>query len=250
MLADKKILLLGDAAIDRYHWGRRRDHNPESPVPILDLMRSEDRPGMAANVRENLAAFGFRDVVFLTGGTPSIKHRYMDIQSRQCLIRIDQDAVGNRVQLPTELDCYDVVVISDYGKGSIDIELVTELRCSYAGKILIDTKIRDLAKLQGCTVKINLREWQQRTSDHDDVIVTMGEHGASYHGTVYPTEPVELPDVCGAGDAFLAGVAAGWLLWNDCHRAIRLALDAGSRAVRHQGTWSLTTQDAQELCAY
>lgn len=250
MLSDKKILLLGDEATDRYYWGHCRDYNPELSVPILDLQHSEDRPGMAANVLQNLAAFGFGDIEFRTNGTVSIKNRYMDARSRQCLMRVDQDSTGDAITVPEDLDRFDIVVISDYGKGGVSPELVQDLRDRYSGPVLIDTKIRDLASLRGCMIKINLREWEQRTSDPDDVIVTLGDRGASYQGKIYPTTPVELPDVCGAGDTFLAGLTAGWLLWGDWERAIPLALASGTRAVRHQGTWCLTEQDAAELCAY
>lgn len=249
MLGDKQILVLGDQAWDRYHWGRCRDHNPEAPVPILEIQHREDRPGMAGNVVANLAAFGFKDVVLISSPGESIKHRYMDIKSRRCLLRVDEDWPGQRISLPGDLDRYAAIVISDYNKGSVDLALIQEVVRRYPGPIFADTKIRDLASLQGCTVKINQREWDLRTSDLEDVIVTRGELGATYRGRVYPAEPVAVHDVCGAGDTFLAGLIAGWLLWQDWDRALGLALRASARAVQHLGTWYPTPEEAQELCA-
>jgi D-beta-D-heptose 7-phosphate kinase/D-beta-D-heptose 1-phosphate adenosyltransferase len=201
-------------------------------------------------VLANLQAFGFSEVTLMSSGETSIKNRYMDIKSRRCLLRVDQDVVGPSIGLPGDLDRYDAVVISDYNKGSVDMGIIQDLVQRYPGPIFADTKIRDLASLKGCILKINLREWNLRTSDHDDVVVTQGEQGATYRGKLYPARPADVHVVCGAGDTFLAALVAGWLQWQDMEPAIGMALRASSLAVQNLGTWSPTPQQAEELCGY
>lgn len=250
MLADKKILVLGDQSLDRYHWCNVRDFNPEGPIPILDIVEHDVRPGMAANVAENLRSFAPAQLDRIFGTEVSIKNRYMDRRSRRCLIRIDQDAQSNAVAVPGNLDQYDAVVVSDYNKGSITLDVVLDIRGRYSGPIFVDTKIRDLGRLQGCTIKINEREWNHRISDLPDVIVTKGALGATYQGKNHPAPLTDAHDVCGAGDTFLAALVAGYLRWHDMHRAIDLALAASARAVQHVGTYRLSTKDIEDICEF
>jgi D-beta-D-heptose 7-phosphate kinase/D-beta-D-heptose 1-phosphate adenosyltransferase len=164
------------------------------------------------------------------------------------MLRVDQDIESPALELPDNLDSYDAVIISDYNKGSITLDLVKRIRAGYNGPIFIDTKIRDLAQLHGCIVKINEREYTARISDHDNVIVTRGELGVSYADQHYAAPMVDARDVCGAGDTFLAGLVAGYLLQHDIESAIKIALSASAEAVRHVGTHSLTIQDAVAIC--
>lgn len=250
MLTDRQILILGDQARDLYHWCKIRDFNPEGPVPILDLVNCDERSGMAANVARNLEAFAPSRLDCVFGSMVSVKNRYMDERSRRCLMRVDSDALSDPVTLPACLEQYDAVVVSDYNKGSITLDLVKRIRNIYTGPIFVDTKIRDLAELSGCMIKINQREWDNRISDHQDVVVTKGAQGATYQNKHYPALITDAHDVCGAGDTFLAALVAGFLCWQDMDRAINLALAASALAVRHVGTYSLNPSDVESLCGY
>src|SRR5688572_4643221 len=53
-----KILIIGDAMLDRYWEGRVDRISPEAPVPVLQVTREFSRPGGAANVALNLMALG------------------------------------------------------------------------------------------------------------------------------------------------------------------------------------------------
>lgn len=248
MIENKSILLLGDLAIDRYHWGRCRDFNPEGPFPIMDLVKEEDRMGMAGNVMHNLQAFLPGWVDFISGSETSIKHRYVDLNSNRCLLRLDQDRHSEPITDIGERDDYDAIIISDYNKGAINLDVIKRVRAKYRGKIFIDTKIHDLAQLEGCTIKINSKEYSQRTSDHSDIIVTLGRQGALYQNKIYEPEEVDAFDVCGAGDTFLAALVAGWCKYDDMEQAIKLALKASAIAVQHIGTYALTAEDVAKIC--
>ncbi len=53
-----KIAVVGDVMVDAYIWGKVTRISPEAPVPIINLSKSEDRLGGAANVALNLVALG------------------------------------------------------------------------------------------------------------------------------------------------------------------------------------------------
>src|SRR5690606_38677425 len=53
-----KILVAGDIMLDRYWFGEVDRISPEAPVPVVRVMRREDRLGGAANVARNIVALG------------------------------------------------------------------------------------------------------------------------------------------------------------------------------------------------
>ena len=60
-----QALVLGDFMLDTYTTGRVKRISPEAPVPVMEVLRQESRPGGAGNVVLNLAALGAR--VFAVG---------------------------------------------------------------------------------------------------------------------------------------------------------------------------------------
>lgn len=48
----KPILVLGDYLLDTYTFGRIRRISPEAPVPVLETISHEVRPGGAGNVAD------------------------------------------------------------------------------------------------------------------------------------------------------------------------------------------------------
>src|ERR1700734_3689792 len=56
--SDCKIIVIGDAMLDRYWHGDTSRISPEAPVPIVRIERKEDRVGGAANVAVNVRSLG------------------------------------------------------------------------------------------------------------------------------------------------------------------------------------------------
>jgi bifunctional ADP-heptose synthase (sugar kinase/adenylyltransferase) len=240
-----KILLIGDNCIDQYHYGNVTRISPEGPVPVLDFKHAEIKPGMAANVRVNLEALGC-DVEFLHGAKTCIKTRFIDIKSRQQLIRVDQDQISNKVKIDCKtLNDYDAVVISDYNKGSVDYSVVQKVKNNFKGPIFMDTKMTDLEYFNGIFVKINEKEYKDAQSECEDLIVTLGERGAKYKDKIYPTPKIEVADVCGAGDTFLAAMTWAYLEYNSITKAIPFAIRASSITVQHTGVYAPTLEEIQ-----
>ena len=57
-IPDTRVLVVGDAMLDRYWFGDVNRISPEAPVPVVKIERREDRAGGAGNVALNLAALG------------------------------------------------------------------------------------------------------------------------------------------------------------------------------------------------
>ena len=53
-----RVLVVGDAMLDRYWFGDVDRVSPEAPVPVVRVARSEERLGGAANVALNVASRG------------------------------------------------------------------------------------------------------------------------------------------------------------------------------------------------
>jgi D-beta-D-heptose 7-phosphate kinase/D-beta-D-heptose 1-phosphate adenosyltransferase len=233
-----KILLVGDNGIDQYQYGTVTRISPEAPVPVINYTHTVTNPGMAANVCDNLLKLGCK-VDFVHGIKTSVKTRVIDAKSKQHLIRIDQDQTSMPVKVDyTNIDQYSAVIVSDYNKGSVEYETVETLRKRYLGPIFVDTKKTDLARFEGCFVKINQVEYEAAKTYPGDLIVTLGRDGVRYKEHRFSTPQVEAFDVCGAGDTFLSALAYNYVLSNNIQEAIQFASRAASVTVQHIGVYS------------
>src|SRR6476646_11035039 len=57
-LAKARVLVVGDAMLDRYWHGAVERISPEAPVPVVKVTREEERIGAAANVAYNVSTLG------------------------------------------------------------------------------------------------------------------------------------------------------------------------------------------------
>ncbi len=57
-LSRARVLVVGDAMLDHYVFGRVARVSPEAPVPVLAVIREMSEPGGAGNVVHNLCALG------------------------------------------------------------------------------------------------------------------------------------------------------------------------------------------------
>lgn len=235
------VCVIGDDCVDQYQYGTVDRISPEAPVPVFRLAHAVERPGMAGNVADNLRALGC-GVDFIPGAA-SRKTRLIDSRSNQHIVRVDLDAQALPLQLDTrDLNQYHAVVISDYDKGAVTYELIEAVRDRFSGPVFLDTKKTDLAAFHGIYVKINEAEYNRRVSINHSLIVTLGERGAMYktgrdprHETYFDCPKVEIVDVTGAGDTFLAALAFDFLRSTDIHRAIAFAIQASAITVQHLG---------------
>lgn len=228
--------MIGDNCTDVYQYGTIDRISPEAPVPVFVPTHKEERAGMVGNVYANLTALGCE--VNLLCGHNSVKTRLIDSRSKQQILRIDNDIQSAPIRFDTAIPKYDAVVISDYGKGVVDYQLVADLINEVTCPIFIDTKKTDLAHFQGAWVKINESEYSKVTSECSGLIVTLGNRGAQCHEVVYPTQQIEVVDVTGAGDTFISALAFGYLETRSISTAIKFANKASAVTVQHFGVYA------------
>ena len=243
-----KVLLIGDSCEDRYFYGDVKRLNPEAPVPILEYKRGVTSKGMVWNVRENLRSFGM-EVYTSTHPEEIIKTRYIDEKSNQQIMRYDEEPKIEPLSFdfPTEWNnLYDALVISDYNKGFLTTEKIFELTSRFVGPVFIDSKKTNLPA--DAYIKVNELEYERMAyCNYENLIITRGGKGAEYKGDLYPAEKVNVFDVVGAGDTFLAALTYGYLKYGRIDKAIPLANKAAAVAVSHRGTYVLTEEDVQKL---
>lgn len=242
-----KVLLIGDSCVDEYRIGIVERVSPEAPVPIIKVIDQFQLPGMAANVRLNFSKLGI-DVDFVTNSSTITKTRYIDKKSGQHLLRVDNEppTVEWSGRTPDPLDTYDIIIISDYAKGFLTYEGIEHIIKNAKCPIFIDTKKTQLADLSASWAyfKINETEYKNARSLPSNLIITLGEKGAMLKTAsseeIFPTEKVEVMDVCGCGDTFLAALATHYLYTKDIKSSIIFANIAASITVQHRGNYAPT----------
>jgi D-beta-D-heptose 7-phosphate kinase/D-beta-D-heptose 1-phosphate adenosyltransferase len=236
-----KITLIGDTCVDEYHYGYVERISPEAPVPIFVEDKVETKSGMASNVAKNLEALGVNVTTYF--GVPSTKIRMIDSRSNQHILRIDKDVKSKSLSTDTKFDMNtDAFVVSDYDKGFVSYELIEKLILT--GKLVfIDTKKTDLQRFSGGVVKINSIEYKNAKSLPDKLIVTNGARDVTFGSLKYEVPRVEITDVCGAGDTFLAAFAYRYINSFDYGDAIKFAIQAASVTVKHIGVYAPTLEE-------
>jgi len=238
-----KILLIGDNCEDIYQYGIVDRISPEAPVPVFKFLYEERLPGMAGNVLRNLEALGC-EVNYLCGKT-STKTRLVDKRSKQHIVRIDNDVMSDEITFDTEIPkIYDAIVVSDYNKGTVSYELIRE--CIETGvPVFVDTKKVDLERMQGAWVKINELEYSKIKSECTGLIVTKGPKGAEakHHDLDLSSPRVEVVDVTGAGDTFLAALSYKYLETENLEDSIKFANAASAITVQHIGCYAPTLEE-------
>src|SRR5262249_11218095 len=67
-LARARVLVVGDAMLDRYWFGEVDRISPEAPVPVVRVVREEERLGGAANAALNVQSLGARATLLTVVG--------------------------------------------------------------------------------------------------------------------------------------------------------------------------------------
>jgi rfaE bifunctional protein kinase chain/domain len=158
-MAGTPIMVVGDLLLDRYTWGRVERISPEAPVPVVEVVRMEDRLGGAGNVVRNLATIGARPVACGVIGDDMEGKRMLDlfaesgadaagilvdpsrptvlktrvIAHTQQIVRIDReqrgeiaDSISNALTevVRAGISQTKAVILSDYGKGAVTKQML------------------------------------------------------------------------------------------------------------------------------
>lgn len=252
-----KIGLIGDHISDIYIYGKMSRFSPESPLPIFDFNNEEIRSGGAANVYRNLLALGNSCLYYRDIHNVSIKKRY--VCDNHIMFRVDEDKLGKLLmhELVFPNDC-EYIILSDYGKGALDDSYDIIQKLKDENKIVIVDPKKELRHYEGANiVKMNEKEyyqycgWNYKDYGIDTLIVTRGGKGCTIFNddgvTDIPINNIQVSDVTGAGDIFVAALthylANGKNIYNACDLANQLA----SISVSHFGTYVLTKDDIKSV---
>jgi len=242
-----RILVIGESCLDVFHYGECRRLCPEAPVPVFNSTFSVDSGGMAMNVYNNLKSFINNIDIHTNNNWREIKKtRFVDEKANHMFMRLDEnDQAYGRVALnQVDFTMYDAVVVSDYNKGYLSEEDLKNIS-QFHPKTFLDTKktLGEWCK-NFSFIKINGVEYDKTKHLIDDeikkiMIVTQGSKGCFYRETCYSVPLVEVKDVSGAGDTFLASFSYKYLLTEDVDKSIDFANQCATQVVQKRGVSTL-----------
>ena len=264
-----RILVIGDLMIDHYLWGKCERISPEAPVQVVNIDKESSVLGGAGNVINNLRALGSKvDVLSVVGDdlvANELEVLLKDIEvqsnmliieknrktskksrliaSQQQVLRYDNESIedisnSSEEEIINKLNVnilnYDVIILSDYGKGVLTTKLTQEIISisnKHKIKVFVDPKGKDYSKYKGAyTLTPNKKEAIEATSINikndktleeairklknecnlEVSLITLSESGIAIFDDklrIKPTVAREVYDVTGAGDTVIASIA-------------------------------------------
>jgi len=299
-MSASNVTVIGDVMLDRFWTGATQRMSPEAPVPVVNVSSQEDRAGGAGNVAVNLAQLGLTvSLVGLCGDDDharalrrcveeaGVRWNVMPcaaetivklrvLSRNQQLLRMDFEEslsqhandlfVGFAAQ---HLIDADLIVFSDYAKGSLALIESLIARCRSLGKTtLVDPKGHDFNRYRGATVLTpNLTELEAVVGPCQDdatliakaetlrsaleleaILVTRSEAGmtliqAGSAPQHFAASAQEVFDVTGAGDTVIATLAGCLSAGLPMAEAARIANRAAGVVVAKLGTASVTPDE-------
>jgi D-beta-D-heptose 7-phosphate kinase / D-beta-D-heptose 1-phosphate adenosyltransferase len=280
-----KILVIGDLMIDQYLWGSCDRISPEAPVQIINVDNESTSLGGAGNVVNNLKALNADvDVISVIGECKAstelknlltkinVEKKYLFsqkdritsrktriISSQQQVVRFDREGddeinINSQKMILTTfkkiVSDYDIVLLSDYGKGILTSNLTKELiqvANQKNKKVLVDPKGLDFSKYTGAYLLTpNKKEASEATNiiikDNDSLnnailnlknkyklnvsLITLSEDGVAIYDKnlrIHPTAAREVYDVTGAGDTILSSLGFALSCNIDIDEAVQFA---------------------------
>jgi D-beta-D-heptose 7-phosphate kinase/D-beta-D-heptose 1-phosphate adenosyltransferase len=307
----KKILVIGDLILDRYIWGRVHRISPEAPVPIVEVTKEDFLLGGASNVAHNILALGGSvsivgligndragDVlmnlldergilcqgVFRCSRSTIVKTRI--IAHNQQVVRFDKedkDRLDGKVfrgllqYIGGVISNHDAVIISDYKKGVVSLELVREVLKNakpshifvsvdpkvghfklYKNVSLITPNVAEASLASGIEIEdekslINAGRTLLKNLSCDAVLITRGEQGMSLFEkekvTHIPTVTRNVYDVTGAGDTVIAAFTIAYAAGASMKEAAVIANHAAGIVVGKVGTAVATPDQLRKSLA-
>lgn len=293
-----KVMIVGDVMLDDYWEGDAKRISPEAPVPVVQVQKQYQKAGGAANVALNITALkGQACLLGLIGrdaagaelksildkeGVVAHLQELDAIQTIRKLRIISQHHQLIRADFESDLASVDkaafyalylaalekvnVVILSDYGKGTLSDSQALIQAARAAGKtILIDPKGNDFKIYHNASILTpNYKEFEDvvgkckseteiaskaadvvKTYALDALLITRGADGMSLflkngNALHIPTRAQEVFDVTGAGDTVIGVLGMALSAGHDLETAVNLANTAAGIVVGKMGTATIT----------
>lgn len=251
----RRILVVGEVCNDIFVYGSASRLCPDVPAPVFKAFSEVCTKGMAGNTKSNLESLG-HGVDILNQQNKITKTRFVDDKLNYTFLRVDDgesfgvDAMPHDLISDEEISKYEAVVISDYGKGFLTESCIKRF-CENNPNTFIDTKkcIGDWCK-DAAFIKINTPEYEAikdsiNLADWEGkLIVTRGSSGCMIFRNGgfdhFDVDKVDVFDLSGAGDSFLAALVSKFLDTRDVDESIKYANQKASEIVQQRGVNVIT----------
>jgi D-beta-D-heptose 7-phosphate kinase/D-beta-D-heptose 1-phosphate adenosyltransferase len=302
------IAVVGDLMIDHYLWGACNRISPEAPVAVVSIDKESSVLGGAGNVINNLKSLGANISIFsVVGEDESAKemkilleeslaksiHLFYEkgrkttkksriVASNQQVIRYDDESRENILlasqyhlleALKKELFSYDLIILSDYGKGVLTPTLtkdIISIAKDFNTPVLVDPKGLDYSKYTGATLLTPNKKEASIATDIEIVdeaslthaikklkdelqleysTITLSEDGIALlvdEVEIIPTVAREIFDVTGAGDTVIASLGVALSSGFTIQEACEFANKAAAVVVAKVGSATVTLNEVEE----
>ncbi len=313
ILNKKKILLLGDFFLDEFLFGSCDRLSPEAPVPIIKYDYTENNLGGAGNVLSNLDNLGIKVIPVGILGTDEVSKKILNylkninidtsnfiidkdcngilkkrlVVKNQHIARIDYENLnlslaqkyeGRVVNIVKKLIAKtDLIVISDYGKGSLNehiiksaINMANDLGLAtivdprkmhndysiYKNSSFITPNLNELRNIFPNIKNTNKdidRSAVKLRKDYKfkNILVTRGEMGISLYNdkTIknFRSTAKQVFDVSGAGDTVVSALAGCLLLKMNIIKSIKVANLCAGHVISLRGTKPINYEKFKEF---
>ncbi len=296
------ILVVGDLLLDFFYENDFVKNSPEAKVPIVKPIKETSRLGGAANVANNINSISKKYLLISRIGkskedhiilnklrinkiryklfnernySVGVKSRYY-INSKQ-LVRIDKEKI-NKIKHETEnkilnyiiknLNKFNILIISDYNKGTISKRLIKKLMFLFSKKnktIITNPKKKDLRFYDGSNIIIpNEKEFnsffKKKTKfvskiksfylnkDLKDLIITRGSKSLIHINNqkkkeFFSIKNIKTYDVTGASDTFIGILAVNILKKINIKKSISNAISSATIVVKKKYTSIITLKE-------
>lgn len=158
----RKVLIVGDIGLDEYVNGSVKRISPEAPVPVVEVLKEEQRLGLATNVAQNIQTLGgepilvsvvgadysadqlrmllkeahVSDAYLVTDNSRPTTRKLRVMSEHHHVVRVDYEhkkflspEIENKILMMVQnviADC-DGVILQDYAKGVLSEKLCQEV---------------------------------------------------------------------------------------------------------------------------
>jgi len=274
---EKQIVVVGDVMLDVYWNGTSNRLSPEAPVPVVDDITISRVLGGAGNVSITTNAFNTNTTLYACVGYDkestfistllsekgvqyNFRYSYENktitklrvISDKHQLVRLDSGKI-TAPQINKITETPDVIIVSDYNKGSLCDEYL-EYLMDFSCPVIVDPKGKDWEKYNGAyCLTPNKKEFEEANGEFsievakgvvndlqmEGILVTLGAEGMVWvdkdgKAIYLESDAKEVFDVTGAGDTVIATFAS--FLHEGVYSAMRKANKAAGIVIGKLGT--------------
>lgn len=298
-----QILVIGDIILDEYWFGDTNRISPEAPIPVVNIKSKDFRLGGAGNVALNLSQINSNILLISSVGKDSdgkiiekvLKDKkikfYLNKNNKAKSIKklrifsdhyqmmrldFEDEKIAYKLELNkkirNEINKSKIVVLSDYGKGTLqNIKKIIKFAKKKSKLIIIDPKGYDYEIYKYASIITpNIKEFTNIVGEvrnqkqlikkakkllnqykFTGILITQGKEGMTYvskNNTIQKKSLAQnVYDVTGAGDTVIATFSAYLNLGKSLDQSIDMANIAASTVIKKIGTSVINRSEIEKI---